>query len=101
MIDTGLQFKEPLSIRINKSIIDPIAIIGATLRGERLWLAATLYDRCDGMQLEPGTPLAEVEIATIQASEAVRFAEVTADGKRAPISGSNCPVLRTETPKIS
>jgi hypothetical protein len=97
MLDTGISFpSDDVSVRVTKSIQGNIAIIGAVIRGSsnRLWIAATLYDCLDGMSVTEFTPIAEIEISKPNAAEHVRFVEITADGKRAPITGTSSPVLR-------
>jgi hypothetical protein len=98
LIDTGLKFDEDVELRFVKGLIDPVAILGICRRGKSLWLAASIYDRVDGMNLQANTPLATVEARASAVEkggpEIIRFLDFTG-GKRGPVCGS--PETANET----
>jgi hypothetical protein len=89
MVDTGLRFDDDVALRVVRGLSDAIAVIGVYRRGKEVWLALTTYNRVDGMSIQPGCPLAEVEASVPQEKpELVRFLDFTG-GKRGPIGGSS------------
>ena len=89
MVDTGLRFDEDIALRVVRGLSDAIVVIGVFKRGKEVWLALTTFNRVDGMSIQPGCPLAEIEASIPQEKqELVRFLDFTG-GKRGPIGGSS------------